>query len=238
MYTLLRGELVFCRLPSPYPIVDLHAAREDTRHFIRVQRCGFFPLPRSRTSRNISASVLGKEDRDRVILEELDLLGITRALDCVVSAPFVYFTVSAADLLDQNCCGYSKLTDVITPEVNGIVLGSAVEVVRDVCADLLVVVGGISDTEPALAVVLDIRLGIALYGRSVSSLTAISFGITHHRGLDVCRCARVIRLVCNFVASEEANDIVVLAQFVDDVLVPLEEFDIPLGVLSETAVSL
>lgn len=56
-----------------------------------------------------------------------------------------------------------QLTDIITPEVNGILFRATVEVMCDVCTDLFIIVGRIPDTEPTLDVLLDMRLGVPLY---------------------------------------------------------------------------
>lgn len=110
----------------------------------------------------------------------------------------------------------TPLVDVVTPEVNsaGLVL-AAVEVVGQVVSGLGVVIGSIPDTEPAAKVLgLDVGLGVP------------------HGGLDEGRGGGVGLVVGDLVAGEEADRVRILAEVVDDPLVPGEEVRVPARVIA------
>lgn len=56
--------------------------------------------------------------------------------------------------------------------------------------------------------------------------------ITHNRSLDVGRCVGIVGFVGDLIARKEANNIVVLAQLINDVLVALKQLNVPLRFVS------
>ena len=122
-------------------LLEVHvddATREDIGHLVRVKSLGFLEDTALSTAGGV-ATVLGEEDGDGVVAEEVNLILVSGTLDGVLAAPLV---------------------DVITPVVDGLVLVTAVEVVGDLGTNLGVVVGGIANTHPALDVLLDVVLGV------------------------------------------------------------------------------
>src|SRR5690606_24959856 len=89
--------------------------------------------------------------------------------------------------------------DVVAPEVNSFLLGTAVEVLHQRITDFLVVVGSITDGNGSVSLLLDVSLGVA------------------NGGLDECRSAGVGGIVSNFVTSKEAENVVVLLEGIDDI---------------------
>lgn len=110
----------------------------------------------------------------------------------------------------------APLIDVVTPEVNGagLVL-AAVEVVGQVVSGLGVVIGSIPNTEPAAKVLgLDVGLGVP------------------HGSLDEGGGGGVGLVVGDLVAGEEADRVRILAEVVNDTLVPSEEVRVPARVVT------
>ena len=165
---------------------------ENLGHLVIVKSGSLLELATGGTVRQV-ATVLSEEDWDRVLLEELDLLIVTRLLHAALTTPGV---------------------DVVAPEVDSSLLLTTVEVVGNLLTDVLVVVGGVANTEPAVALALDVLLGVT------------------DGCLDVGRSLCVGLVVADFVTGEEANDVGVLSKLVDDALVAGKEFDIPLGVIA------
>lgn len=136
-------------------LLEVHVddtTREDVGHRVRVKSGGLLEDTGFSTA-GIVATVLGEEDGDRVVLEEVDLLLVSRSLDGVLAAPLV---------------------DVVTPVVDGLILVTAVEVVGDLGTNLGVVVGGIANTNPALDVLLDVVLGVTDSSLDVSGSIGVA----------------------------------------------------------------
>mgnify|MGYP005989074053 FL=1 len=166
---------------------------EDIGHLlVVVQSIGLLKNTALSTVGQVAA-VLGKEDGHVVVLEELDLVRVTRSLHGVLAAPRV---------------------DVVAPEINGILRVTAVEVVGNFLANILVIVGGITNTHPATALALDVLL-------------AVTDG-----SLDVGGGRGVGGVVANLVTGEETDNVGVLAHLVDDGLVAVEKLSVPLGVVA------
>lgn len=113
-------------------------AAENLGHGIGVESASLLEDTGSSAIRQV-ATVLGEEDGDRVILEEINLLVIARLGHGALSAPRV---------------------DVVTPEVNGLLGLAAVEVIGDIGADIGVIVGSVANTHGSVLLVLDVLLGI------------------------------------------------------------------------------
>lgn len=176
-------------------LLEVHVddtAREDVSHIIRVKGGGLLEDTAFSTVGDV-ATVLGEEDGDGVVLEEVDLVLVAGALDGVFTAPLV---------------------DVVAPEVDGLALVAAVEIVRHLGTDLSVVVGGIANTHPTVDVARDVVLGVT------------------DSSLDVGRSVGVGGVVGNLVTGEEADDVAVLAHLVDNGGVALVESDVPPGVVA------
>jgi hypothetical protein len=191
-----RGLGGIVRLTVVVRLLEVHVddtARENRAHLIPVQGSGLLEGAVGGAT-DLVAAVLGEEDGNRVVLEEFDLLVIARRLDGLVAAPLV---------------------DVVAPEVDGVVLIAAVEVVSNVGADLRVIVGGVADAHPAIDILLDVGLDVA------------------HGCLDVGRgwCGLVV--VGDLVAGKEADHVAVLAEVVDHGGVALQQVDIPGGVVAD-----
>ena len=103
---------------------------EDAGHLVGVQGFGVIPETALSTTNGVAA-VLSEENGDGVVAEEVDLDVKAGLLEAALAAPGV---------------------DVVTPVVDGLLLGAAVEVLGHVDADIGVVVGSIADTHPAVAV--------------------------------------------------------------------------------------
>ncbi|KAI6770993.1 hypothetical protein HG531_009848 [Fusarium graminearum] len=139
------------------------------------------------------AAVLGEEDGDGVVLEELGLVGVTRVLHAALATPRV---------------------DVVTPVVDARIVFATVEVVGNILTNVDIIVGGITDTEPALKLALKVLLGVT------------------DGGLDKGRSLGVGDVVGNLVTGKETDNIVVLAELIDNVNVSLVQLNVPLGVVS------
>ena len=85
------------------------------------------------------AAVLGKEDRDVVLLELLGADVEAGLLERRITAPRV---------------------DVVAPEVNGVLALSAIEEAGEVLTDVSIIVGSISDTDGAVVLGLDVGLSV------------------------------------------------------------------------------
>lgn len=160
---------------------------DDGGHIVGIKCSSLLPDTALSASLGV-ATVLCEEDGDRVVLEEFDLGLVSGALERTLSAPLV---------------------DVVTPEVDCLVLVAAVEVVSNILANVGIIVGGIADSHPTPTLALDVGLGVT------------------HGSLDVGRRASVGPVVGDFVARKEANDVVVLAHLVHDSLVAAEQVNVP-----------
>lgn len=165
---------------------------EDSRHLVTIESSGFLEDTVGSTAGQVAA-VLGEEDGDRVVGEESGLGVIARLLHGALAAPGV---------------------DVVAPEVNGVGLVTAVEVVGHLGADIDVVVGGIADTHPAVLLGLDVGLGVT------------------NSGLDESRGSGVVLGVGDLVTGEEADDVGVLLHLVDHGRVAGVQVGVPAGGVS------
>jgi hypothetical protein len=107
----------------------------DISHLVAVKDRDVGELARL----DLVATVLGKEDRDIVVLEVLGLDVVTGLGEGRVTAPRV---------------------DVVAPEVDGLRAIAAVEVVGHLVADLTIVVGRVSNTDRAVVLGLDVCLHV------------------------------------------------------------------------------
>lgn len=139
------------------------------------------------------ATILGEEDGDRIILVVVDEAVVSRRLKVALAAPRV---------------------NVVAKEVDGLLLGVAVEEAGQSIANVLVVVGGISNAHGAVALALDVLLHVS------------------HSRLDIGRGAGVVGLVADFIARKEADDVGVVGQGVNDLGVVLVELHVPLGAVA------
>lgn len=162
---------------------------EGASHVIRVQGGGF--VKDTVGSAVVVATILGKEYRDRVVLKEFNLLIIAGLLHRALSTPRV---------------------DVVTPEINRLFDSVAVEVVGNLSANILVIVGGVANTKPSgnLLVVLYVGLGVS------------------NSGLDKGRGSGIVLSVGDLVSSKEADDVGVLGKLINDSRVTLKQGSVPL----------
>lgn len=161
-------------------------AAEDTGHVVGVEGSGL--LENTLGSTVVVATILSEEDGDGVLLEELDLLVVARILHVALTAPGV---------------------DVVTPVVDALAIITAVEVLGNLITDILVIVGGIANTQPTLLGILDVLLGIT------------------DGSLDESRGGSVGLVVGDLVTGEETDDVGVLGELVDDGSVALVEVSVP-----------
>lgn len=181
-----------CKLTIVVSLLKVHVddtTAEDSRHLVTIESSGFLEDTVGSAAGQVAA-VLGEEDGDRVVGEESGLGVIARLLHGALTAPGV---------------------DVVAPEVNGVALVTAVEVVGHLGADIDVVVGGIADTHPAVLLGLDVGLGVT------------------DSGLDKGRSRGVVLGVGHLVTGEEANDVGVLLHLVDDGRVAGVQVGVPAG---------
>lgn len=177
-------------------LLEVHVddtASNDLGHVVRVKLGGLLESTAS-TAVDSVATVLSEEDRNGVVGEERDDLGVAGLLEGAVTAPLV---------------------DVVAPEVDGLGGLATVEVLGHVVADGSIVVGGVTDTQPAVEVVGDVGLGVT------------------NGSLDEGRGVGVALVVGDLVAGEEADGVVVLGQGVDDGGVALVQGSVPLGVAAD-----
>ena len=139
------------------------------------------------------AAVLGEENGNVVVLELLGADVEAGLLEAGVTAPRV---------------------DVVTPEVDALVLVLAVEVVGHVVTDVRVIAGGVTNTHGAVVLGLDVGLHVT------------------DSGLDVGAGVRGLFAVGDLVTGEETDDVLVLGQLIHDGGVTLVEVVVPLGVLA------
>lgn len=165
---------------------------EDSRHLVTIESSGFLEDTVGSAAGQVAA-VLGEEDGDRVVGEEGGLGVIARLLHGALTAPRV---------------------DVVAPEVNGVALVAAVEVVGHLGADIDIVVGGIADTHPAVLFGIDVGLCVT------------------HGGLDKGRSSGVVLGVGDLVTGEETDDVGVLLHLVDHGPVAGEQVGVPAGGVS------
>lgn len=161
---------------------------DDAGHVVRVELGGLRKLAVLGTV--AVAAVLGEEDGDGVVGEEIDDLAVSGLLEGAVAAPLI---------------------DVVAPEVNSLLLVTAVEVVGHQVTDAAIVVGGIADTHPAVGGGVDVGLHVA------------------DGGLDEGRGIGVGGVVGDLVATEEADDVLVVLHGVDHVGVALVQIEVPRG---------
>ncbi|KAI6776278.1 hypothetical protein HG530_000223 [Fusarium avenaceum] len=139
------------------------------------------------------ATVLSEEDRDRVVLEELGLVRVTRVLHVALTTPRV---------------------DVVTPVVDALLILATVEVVGNIFTDIDIVVGGVTNTQPAVVLALDVGLGVT------------------DGGLDEGGSLGVADVVGNLITGKETDNVVVLSKLIDNADVALVQLNVPLGVVS------
>jgi hypothetical protein len=159
-------------------------ARPNTGHLGSVQSTHFGKQTRARSV----ASVLGEEDRDVVLLKLLGTDVEARLLERRVTTPRV---------------------DVVTPEINRIILVATVKVSSQVLTDSGIIVGSITDTNGAIVLALDVGLGIT------------------DSGLDESAGNGVVWLIGDLVTSKEAESVVVLHHLVHDAHVAAGERGCP-----------
>ncbi|OSS46304.1 hypothetical protein B5807_08526 [Epicoccum nigrum] len=166
----------------------------DTSHLVAVESTDLSELTRTRGV----AAVLGEENGNVVLLKLLGTDIKTGLLERRVTAPRV---------------------DVVAPEVDGRLAITAIEVVRQVLTDVSIVVGGVTDTDRAVVLALDVSL-------------AVTDG-----SLDECRSQSVVGLVRDLVTSKETEGVVVLHQLIDDAGVAVVKGSGPLRIVAVDGVA-
>lgn len=177
-------------------LLEVHVdntTRPDTSHLLSVESTNLG----EETGTGSVATVLSKEDRDVVLFEFLGTDIEARFLERRVTAPRV---------------------DVVAPEVNGVCLVTAVEVSSEVLTNLSIVVGGVSHTNLAVVLALDVCLGVA------------------NSGLDESAGNGVVGLVGNLVTGKEAKGIVILHHLIDNGHVALVDGGGPSWVVTDDGV--
>lgn len=161
----------------------------DLGHSIAIQGLHLGEL----AGRDLVATVLGEEDRDGIIGE---LFGTS-----------LVFGFSVRGITTPR-------VNVVSPEVNSVIGVSAVEVVSHVRTNSGHIGGSISNTHRAVALLLDVLLGV-----TNSSLDE-SAGVGSGDG------------VGNLISSEETNSVVVLGKFIDNTGVSGKEIGLPRRIAS------
>jgi hypothetical protein len=185
-----------CRLTELVLLLEVHVndtAGPDASHLGSVESANLGEKTRTRGV----AAVLSEEDRDVILLELLSADIETRLLERRFAAPRV---------------------DVVTPEINGVLLVTAVKVGSEILTNLSIVVGGVADTDGAVVFALDVGLGIT------------------DSCLDESAGDGVVWLVGNLVTGEEAKSVVVLHHLVDNGHVALVESGGPSWVVTDDRV--
>lgn len=153
-------------------LLEVHvddATRPDRSHLGSKKSADFAECARL----DLVAAVLGEKGRDRVGSKLLGARLVTRGRVAGIAAPRV---------------------DVVTPEVNGVGLVAAVEVVSHVDTNIGIVVGSVSDTDGTVTLLLYVGLGIT------------------DSSLDECTGVGVVGLVRDLVTSKETEDVGVVGQ--------------------------
>lgn len=156
-------------------LLEIHidnTARPHLGHGITVQSLHLSESARS----NFIAAVLSKEDGNGVVAELLGAVLVSRLRVGRVTTPRV---------------------DIVTPKVDGLIIGRAVKVVSQVITDRRDISSGVANTHGPVSLLLDILLHVA------------------HRSLDESGRVRGGNGVGDLIAGEEANRVVVLGQLVD-----------------------
>jgi hypothetical protein len=134
------------------------------------------------------ATVLSKEGWNRVVAEFGDTLIKARLCKGRITAPRV---------------------DIVSPEINSLILVTAVEVICQVLPDDGIVVGSISNIHLPVVLGLDVRLHVA--NGSLHESTGICIGL----------------VVGDLVTGEETDDIAVGCEAVDDTGITIVELVVP-----------
>lgn len=168
--------------------VHVHnATRPHLGHGIPVEGRHLGELPRL----DFIAAIFGEEHGDGVVAELFGARLIARVSIAGVAAPRV---------------------DVVSPEIDGLVVVFAVKVVGHVVPDIRHIRGGISHAHRAIPFLLDVGLHVA------------------NSGLDVRTGVRGRHGVGHLIAGEEPDGVVVLGQLIDDAGIPLVQIDSPRGI--------
>lgn len=122
-----------------------NATAENLRHVLRIEGGRIIPLASCSTVWLVAA-ILGKEDGDGVVLEEINDAVVARGFKVRVAAPLV---------------------DIVAEKLDRVRLVTAVEVVGNVVAEVRRVVCSVANAQVLVALVLDVLLHVARGGLDV-----------------------------------------------------------------------
>ena len=178
-------------------LLEVHVDNTTGPHVVHIwaiERLDFSEF----TGLNLVATVLRKEDWDVPLCELLGADIVAGLRDAGVTAPGI---------------------DVVAPEVDCVRAIAAVKITRQVLADVSVVIGGISDTNGPIVLLLDI--GLHVTGGSLNKGASIGVGI----------------VVRDFVAGKEAKGVGILCHDIDNGCVASIEIVVPVGVVADDGVA-
>lgn len=174
-------------------LLEVHiddTTRPNTIHLVTEERLNLSELARS----NFVAAVFGEEDGDGVI---------RKLLGAVLIPGFGIRRISTPGV------------DIVSPEVDTVLLGLTVEVIRQLHTDTLVVVGSISNTKTRPVV--------------------LGFDVSFHvpnSCFDKCACVSRLHGIGDLVAGKEPEGVAEPGHGVNDVRVPGVQCSLPAGIVA------